>query len=116
MGLIGYYRKFILGYAKIVEPLFGLTKKECTFVWTPIYQEAFVTLKKCLVTSLVLTKPNFSQLFILDMDCSMRGVGAILSQKFEKRKQVMPILAKDYLQFKSVSILWKANVMPSYGA
>jgi hypothetical protein len=77
LGLIGYYRKFVLGYAKIVEPLFSLTKKECTFVWTPIYQKAFVTLKKCLVTSLVLTKPNFSQLFILYMDCSISGVGAI---------------------------------------
>jgi hypothetical protein len=27
-GLIGYYYKFIFGYAKIIEPLFGLTKKE----------------------------------------------------------------------------------------
>jgi hypothetical protein len=40
LGLIGYYCKFILGYAKIVEPLFGLTTKECKFVWTPIYQGA----------------------------------------------------------------------------
>jgi hypothetical protein len=60
LGLIGYYRKFILGYVKIVEPLFGLTKKECRFVWTPICQGAFVTLKKCFVTSLVLTRPDFS--------------------------------------------------------
>jgi hypothetical protein len=36
LGLIGYYHKFIFGYAKIVKPLFGLTKKECKFVWTPI--------------------------------------------------------------------------------
>jgi hypothetical protein len=54
LGLIGYYRKFILGYTKIAEPLFCLTKKECKFVWTPICQKTFIILKKCLITSLVL--------------------------------------------------------------
>jgi hypothetical protein len=34
LGFIGYYHKFILRYAKT---LFSLTKKECKFVWTPIY-------------------------------------------------------------------------------
>jgi len=37
LGFIGYYHKFILRYAKILETLFSLTKKECKFVWTPIY-------------------------------------------------------------------------------
>ncbi len=36
MGLIGYYRRFIAGYAKIVEPVFALTKKDCKFLWMPI--------------------------------------------------------------------------------
>ncbi len=36
LGLIGYYKRFIVGYAKIVEPLFTLTKKECKFLWAPI--------------------------------------------------------------------------------
>jgi len=34
MGLTGYYRKFILGYAKIVKPLFGLIKDN-KFLWKP---------------------------------------------------------------------------------
>ncbi len=37
LGLTRYYKRFILRYAKIVEPLFNLTKKDCKFVWTPIY-------------------------------------------------------------------------------
>jgi len=36
LGLTRYYRRFIVGYPKIVEPLFTLTKKECKFLWTPI--------------------------------------------------------------------------------
>ncbi len=84
LELISYYCKFILGYAKITKPLFSLTKKESKFVWTPIFHGAFVILKRCLITSLVLTKVDFSQPFILDVDSSIKGVGVILSRKFEK--------------------------------
>jgi hypothetical protein len=31
-GFIRYYCKFILRYVRIIELLFGLTKKECKFV------------------------------------------------------------------------------------
>jgi hypothetical protein len=32
LGLTGYNRRFIVGYAKITKPFFALTKKECKFV------------------------------------------------------------------------------------
>jgi hypothetical protein len=41
-----YYTRFILRYAKITKSLFGLTKKDCKFVWIPICQGVFVILKK----------------------------------------------------------------------
>ena len=31
LGMSGYYRKYIQGYAKILEPLTNLTRKKCTF-------------------------------------------------------------------------------------
>jgi hypothetical protein len=68
LGLTGYYHKYIPGYAKIVDFSFNLTKKECKFVWTPIYQGAFVTLKRCLIASPVLTRLDFSFSFIQDVD------------------------------------------------
>jgi len=37
LRLTRYYKRLTLGYAKIAELLFGLTKKDCKFVWTPIY-------------------------------------------------------------------------------
>jgi hypothetical protein len=36
LRLTKYYRRFIVGYVKIAEPLLTLTKKECKFIWTPI--------------------------------------------------------------------------------
>jgi hypothetical protein len=45
LGLTHYYRRFIVGYAKVAKPLFSLTKKECRFVWTSICQTTFGTLK-----------------------------------------------------------------------
>jgi hypothetical protein len=55
-------------------------------MWRPIFQGAFATLKKQLAESPALTRPDFSQPFILDADWSIKGVGAILSQKIERQK------------------------------
>ncbi len=68
LGLTRYYRRFIIGYVKIAEPLFTLTKKECKFLWTPICQATFVALKRRLVEAPILVRPNFNKPFILDVD------------------------------------------------
>jgi hypothetical protein len=78
LGLTWYYRRFIIGYAKIAEPLFALTKKDCKFLWTPICHSTFIALKRKLVEAPVLVRPYFNKSFILDVDWSIRGVGAIL--------------------------------------
>ncbi len=38
LGLIGYYRKYIRGYLRLVGPLFELTRKDVAFVWDVGYQ------------------------------------------------------------------------------
>ncbi len=89
MGLIGYYRRFIAGYAKILEPLFALTKKDCKFLWTPICHSAFIVLERRLVETPILVRPNFNKSFILDVDWSITGVGAILTQKARRQEHVI---------------------------
>ena len=34
VGLVGYYRRFIEGFYKIVSPLTQLTRKDQPFTWT----------------------------------------------------------------------------------
>ena len=45
LRLTNYYRKFIKGYSKRVNPFTDLLKKDQKWVWTDACQEAFEKLK-----------------------------------------------------------------------
>jgi hypothetical protein len=77
LGLTRYYRNYMKGYSHITIPLFKLTKKDYVFKWNPNYYKAFEILKSALVSTLILIMPNFTRAFILDVEWSTHGVGAI---------------------------------------
>ena len=76
-----YYRRFINKFADTAAPLHGLTRKNAEFQWTPVCQSAFEALKEKLVNAPVLVYPSFDCPFVLETDASVRGLGAVLSQK-----------------------------------
>ena len=80
LGLAGYYRRFVQGYAKIAGPLNNLLKKNQHFDWTADCQSAFDDLKRALASPPVLALPNDDGLFILDTDASEYSMGSLLSQ------------------------------------
>jgi hypothetical protein len=41
MGLVGYYRRFIIGFSKIAHPITSLQRKEKMFKWTEECEESF---------------------------------------------------------------------------
>jgi hypothetical protein len=46
LGLTGYYRCFIEGFLKLLEPLTALTRKNACFVWTDECEQSFQELKR----------------------------------------------------------------------
>jgi hypothetical protein len=81
LGFARYYRKFVRNFGIICKPLTELLKKHSLFQWTSVHQEAFAALKQALVHTPVLALPDFSKQFILEMDASDMGVGAMLMQQ-----------------------------------
>ena len=39
LGVIGYYRKFVLRFSDLAQPFNALTRKNIAFEWTPVCQE-----------------------------------------------------------------------------
>ena len=80
LGYVNYHRTHIQGFAGITEPLYALTKKNTTFEWGEIYEQAFVNLKNLLSTAPCLAFPLPEGTSILDCDASYNSIVAKLSQ------------------------------------
>ena len=78
LGLAGYYRRYVKGFAAIASPLHALTRKDALFHWSEDCQAAFDQLKVRLTTSPITAFPDFSQEFRLYTDASTAGLRCYL--------------------------------------
>ncbi|XP_039126949.1 uncharacterized protein LOC120263108 [Dioscorea cayenensis subsp. rotundata] len=80
LGISGYYRRFVRGYAAISAPLTELLCKNL-FVWTPEATKAYEALKFALTQTPILQLPDFSCQFEVHTDAWSTGIGAVLLRK-----------------------------------
>jgi hypothetical protein len=80
LGLASYYRRFIEGFSKLLEPFIALTRKNTRFVWTDECEQSFQELKRRLVTAPMLALPIESVNFVVYRDASKKGLGCVLMQ------------------------------------
>ncbi|KAE8181236.1 hypothetical protein CF328_g8902, partial [Tilletia controversa] len=106
LGLFGYYRMFVRSFAQIAEPLSRLTKgwryeqadgryrlvnvegkavsaERCVLDWGEDQQTSFDRLKAAIASPPTLAHPDPSRPYLLYIDASKDGFGAILHQSFE---------------------------------
>ena len=86
LGLSGYYRRFVDGYAAIATPLTDLiknlpqNKKNAIIEWLPRHEVAFIALKGALCSAPILIQPNQNEPFQIATDASDFARGAVLLQ------------------------------------
>lgn len=91
LGFANFYRRFIRNYSSIAAPLTSLLKgNPKRILWTPQAQSAFDTLKTSFTTAPILKHPDPEQPFIVEVDASDVGIGAVLSQRHGNPGKMYP--------------------------
>lgn len=90
LGFANFYKRFIRNYSKIVAPLTALTSTARSFSWSPEAAQAFQDLKERFTAAPILTQPDPTLQFIVEVDASDTGVGAVLSQRSLKDGKLHP--------------------------
>ncbi|KAK3544947.1 hypothetical protein QTP86_029196, partial [Hemibagrus guttatus] len=82
LGFANFYRRFIRGYSSVTSPLTNLLRnKPKSLTWNPTALQAFDTLKQAFTTAPLLVHPDPERPFVVEVDASTTGVGAVLSQQ-----------------------------------
>ncbi len=103
LGFCSYYRRFVKGFSQLAAPLHQLVAdllkavkkskaKPGMFLpnmWTDECEQSFEELKRMLTCAPVLAFADFTKPFVLEVDASHQGLGAILSQ--ENQGKLKPV-------------------------
>ena len=90
LGFANFYRRFIRNFGQVAAPLTALTSVKTWFKWSVSAQGAFDLLKNRFTSAPILVTSDVSRQFVVEVDASEVGVGAILSQRSLSDDKVHP--------------------------
>ncbi|GFU72109.1 retrovirus-related Pol polyprotein from transposon 297 [Trichonephila clavipes] len=117
-----WYRKFIADISEIARPLSNLTKKKALWKWSEEEENAFQTLKQCLVSRPILKHADFSKPFLIRTDASNYALGAVLQGEdkeehpVEFAKRLLNPAERNYLttEREALAVVWAVNKFRGY--
>ena len=112
LGLVGYYIKFIKGFAKIAKPLTLLTRQLVKFDWTLEHHTTFLHLKEAIVQAPILHYPYPEKKYIVYTDASDDACRAQLSQEHNGTEFPVAFLSHTFTQTKQK---WSTTEQEAYG-
>jgi hypothetical protein len=94
LGHVGFYRRFIKDFSHTARPLTSLLAKETPFHFDNECLLAFHTVKKALVSALIIQPPDCNLPFEIMCDASDYAVGAMLGQCKNKQHYAISYASK----------------------
>ena len=99
LGGMGYWRAYVQGFSEIASPLTDLIKKDITFYWGQIQDEAFNELKRRVCENVMLY--HFDNKFPIELHtdaASKVGIGACLIQIRDGKEQPVEFASRKLSQ------------------
>ena len=112
LGLVGYYRKLIKGFAKIAKPLTLLTRQQVKFEWTLEHHTAFLHLKEAIVQAPILHYPSPDKRYIVYTEASDDACRAQLLQEHNSTEFPVAFLSHTFTETKQK---WSTTEQEAYG-
>ena len=112
LHLVGYYRKFIKGFAKIAKPLTLLTRQQVKFDWIPEHHTTFLHLKEAIVQAPTLHYSNPDKRYIVYTDASDDTCGAQHLQQHNDTEFPVAFLSHTFTETQQK---WSITEQEAYG-
>ncbi len=91
LGFANFYRRFIQNFSLLSAPLTSMIcQKPKSLSWNTEARAAFQKLQEAFCTAPILTHPDPQLLFVVEVDASTTGVGAVLSQHHGEPPRLHP--------------------------
>ena len=113
LGMTGFYRQFCPNFSSTVCPLTDLLQRKTKFDWTKFCNDSICKIKSILMSSPVLSAPDFSKQIKLTVDASDVGIGVALFQEHDDNViGLFLIFPRNLLNVNRIILLLKKSVLP----